>query len=714
MMFAGHTSEDGRVQPLCAHLKCVAHIAADFARPFGADAVAYQLGLGHDIGKYAEAAQDRLLRGGRKVDHATAGAQTLNPLVGPFGAYPVMGHHGGLPDGGSPADTEGMYTYYARLKKELRPYDAYRTEITLAAPSVLPIKPLGRGGFSASMLIRMLHSCLVDADFLDTEHFMKNGAVQRGGYNDIPTLLARLEAHLASFGEPSNELNRMRNAILYQCCSAAEGGQGLYSLTVPTGGGKTLSSMAFALKHAARHGMARVIYVIPYTSIIEQNAAVFADILGASNVLEHHSGVEYDEDDEEATRRQLAAENWDAPVVVTSNVQFFESLFANKPSKCRKLHNITNSVLIFDEAQMLPIPYLQPCVRAIAELVHGFNCTAVLCTATQPVLDGLLPPEVRRTEICRDPAGLNAFFRRTNIQRLGCVSDDELAARLSTERQALCIVNTRKQAQVLYKLLGSEDAFHLSTLMYPEHRKAALKTIRARLNAGLPCRVVSTSLIEAGVDVDFPAVYRAEAGLDSVIQAAGRCNREGRRPASEGRVYVFEAGEGYAMPASQRMPVETFRMTAAAYGDLTALAAIHTYFQTLLTLKGNEALDQNGIVARFEDGWYKKGGSLPFKSVAKEFKLIETDTYAVLIPIEEDAADLARRLRAGERDRALMQRAGRYSVSIYEHHYQDLNRMGITEPLGDHLAILADTTSYDAGTGLALTPTGGKALFVEV
>ena len=383
----------------------------------------------------------------------------------------------------------------------------------------------------------MLYSCLVDADFLDTEAFMSGSNAGRSGYDPLPVLLERLSEYISPWRTPTTELNRNRCAILEQCLEKASGPRGIYTLTVPTGGGKTVSSLAFGLKHAVKNGMKRVIYVVPYTSIIEQNAAVFREILGENNVVEHHSGVCLDEDDE--TNRlnrflRLAAENWDAPVIVTTAVQFFESFYSNRPSQCRKLHNVANSVVIFDEAQMLPTCHLLPCVGVMANLAARFRSTIVLCTATQPVLADLFRkfyPNQQIQEICPEIGDSFQKFRRVTYRDGGKLSNSALAEALSRENQVLCIVNTRKAAQEVFNLLPQEGRFHLSTLLYPEHRKEVLNTVRKRLKDGLPCRVVSTSLIEAGVDVDFPAVYREIAGLDSIAQAAGRCNREGKRTA---------------------------------------------------------------------------------------------------------------------------------------------------------------------------------------
>ena len=510
---------------MLAHLTETAESAGGFAAAFDCGGWGYGCGLLHDVGKYSQKFQERL-HGGPITDHATAGAKELYALNNMIGVYCISGHHSGLLDGGNIADVGGDATLYGRMQKEVEDYQAYQTEIQLPEFPPIPLKPLGKGGFSYSFFIRMLFSCLVDADYLNTESFMTNGTVQRGAFDSIEVLFERLEQHVEPWlnNVDNTTVNGRRTAILKACLKRGLDPMGLFQLTVPTGGGKTVSSLAFALQHARKYNLDRVIYVIPYTSIIEQNAQVFKDILGAGNVLEDHCHVVYENPDE-LNVIQLASENWDCPIVVTTNVQFFESLFANKTSKCRKLHNIANSVIIFDEAQMLPVNYLKPCIQAISELVCNYHCTAVLCTATQPSLKQFFPRQFKISEICPDVIDQYEFFKRTILKNAGEMTEEALVSRLKKQPQSLYILNSRKRVQRIYNSLQGEDGtFHLSTFMYPKHRKRLLRTIRERLKAGEPCRLIATSLVEAGVDFDFPAVYRELAGIDSMIQAAGRCN----------------------------------------------------------------------------------------------------------------------------------------------------------------------------------------------
>ncbi len=401
--FMAHISDDKlREQSVQEHLKNTALLAGQFADKFCCRDWGFGCGMLHDIGKYSKKFQLRL-HGGPIVDHATAGARELYSRGYLMAAYCVAGHHSGLPDGGTQADIAGSSTLYGRMKKQLKDYQAYQSEIVMPEFTNPPLVPVGRGGFSVSFFIRMLYSCLVDADFLDTEQFMSDGTARRIQNASMEELLQSLRAYITPWMEQTEQatVNGKRTAILQACLDKGKEKQGLYTLTVPTGGGKTVSSLAFALQHAVEHHLDRVIYVIPYTSIIEQNAQVFRDILGSENVLEDHCHVSY-ESEEELLHQQLAAENWDKSLVVTTNVQFFESLFSNRSSKCRKLHNIANSVVIFDEAQMLPVNYLSPCVRAISELICNYHSTAVLCTATQPSLNKIFPGEVQVKESCNN------------------------------------------------------------------------------------------------------------------------------------------------------------------------------------------------------------------------------------------------------------------------------------------------------------------------
>ncbi len=483
MEYIAHLNEE-RTQMLKDHLCGTAELASCFAERFGKSDWGYCCGMLHDIGKYSLAFQEKIKNNSdKRVDHSTAGAKVCFEKGGMyrFMSYCIAGHHSGLPDYGSSYDAGNAPTLEGRKRKRIEDYSAFKSEIKIPEINAIPFDPLKEPDpdFSLSVFIRMLYSCLVDADFLDTESFMKNGQTQRDSGEDVDVLLERLKDHVEDWllNEDTDTVNGRRTEILRHCFESGRRERGIFQLTVPTGGGKTIASLAFALQHAVENQMDHVIYVIPYTSIIEQNAEVFRRILGDQNVLENHYNVDY-ESSEELKPMQLASENWDKPVVVTTNVQFFESLFANKSSRCRKLHNIANSVIIFDEAQMLPTDYLKPCIAMMEELVGNFRSSIVLCTATQPALTSFFRRKMPVTELCPRVEEQFRFFERVTFKNVGIVSEDELIEKLEREDQALCIVNTKKRAQRIYQKMNGEGVFHLSTTMYPKHRRRILEKIR--------------------------------------------------------------------------------------------------------------------------------------------------------------------------------------------------------------------------------------------
>ena len=476
----------------------------------------------------------------------------------------------------------------------------------------------------------------------------------------------------------------------------------MFSLTVPTGGGKTLSSLAFALRHAGRHGQRRVIYAIPFTSIIEQTSDTFRSALGslgAQAVLEHHSNLD---PRNETLRSRLAIENWDTPIVVTTNVQLFESLFASRTSRCRKLHRIANSVIVLDEAQALPVELLKPCLETLAELVRNYGCTIVLCTATQPAIHqrdefpiGL--SDVR--PIIQHPKGLYAAMKRIRVHHLGQISDDDLARRLRGHDQVLCIVATRRHALELFKALGDTvaGAVHLTALMCPVHRSEVFGEVRQWLDDGEPCRVISTSLVEAGVDVDFPVVYRAVAGLDSIAQAAGRCNREGRL--DYGDVFVFDPQSPPPL-GHHRETADTTRELMGRFDDLLDLDAIESYFE-LRYWKRKRLWDKEGVMDCFRGRGHDQ--VLDFRTAAERFRFIKQEQLPVIIPWRQGGEELVKRLRYGPppgRDAA--RAAQRYTVQVPQRIWDSLENSGGIEVCHENFPVLIDSTRYHRVTGLAL------------
>lgn len=712
MEYIAHLNDE-HTQTLKDHLCGTAELAGYFAGRFGKADWGYACGMLHDIGKYSLAFQDKIKNNSnRQVDHSTAGAKACFEKGGmySFMSYCIAGHHSGLPDYGSSSDPGNAPTLQGRKKKHIEDCGAYKSEIHIPEIKTLPFDPKNSPDpdFSLSVFIRMLYSCLVDADFLDTEYFMKEGRTQRETGEEPAVLLEKLKKHVAGWllNEDTETVNGRRTEILRHCFECGRKERGIFQLTVPTGGGKTIASLAFALQHAVENQMDRVIYVIPYTSIIEQNAAVFRKILGEKNVLENHYNVDY-ESTEELKPMQLASENWDKPVVVTTNVQFFESLFANKSSKCRKLHNIANSVIIFDEAQMLPTDYLKPCIAVMEELAANFGSSIVLCTATQPALSPFFQRKMPVTELCPRVEEQFRFFERVTFQNIGTISEDELIEKLQKEEQALCIVNTKKRAQRLYQKMKGEGVFHLSTAMYPKHRRRVLDKIRQLVKDGKRCILISTSLVEAGVDLDFCTVYRQLAGVDSMIQAAGRCNREGKRAAQDSFAYLFQFEEKEYVPG-QQLQIDVSKMLLSEGEDISSLHGIEKYFEALYHFRG-ESLDKKKIFEEFKDKRYN------FAKAAKEFKLIEENTLTVFISREEEAEELLWQIKHQGYTKSGMRKAGQYCVQLYENDIEKLRGAGmlrlISEDIEDFYE-LVDSGQYSEEMGLDLGIEFGMAVLM--
>lgn len=718
-MYYAHSKEDRPTrewQPLDQHLRNVARTAAEFASPFGGEEWSRLLGDYHDLGKGTLQWQAWLRRVNEVVDefaehyeghpkHADCGAQWLfkhSKEVGKLLAYCVAGHHGGLPNWEGESADVGLK---ARLNQSMTGVDAVVPDY----PTNLPFRvDSDRFGFQLQFFVRMLFSCLVDADYLDTEACLnKEKAGWRTGYPELKVLREcfwkRFDA-LRERADPALNVNQQRERVLQDCRDAALNEAGLYSLTVPTGGGKTLSSLAFALEHAKTHGKRRIIYVIPFTSIIEQNATVFRDMLGDDVVLEHHCNFIPDQSD---WKTRLASENWDAPVVVTTNVQFFNSFYANKPSKCRKLHNVADSVVIFDEVQAIPVERLKPCLEVIKELSENYGVTSVLCTATQPAIeysDQFQSGLKVRDEIVGNVPELFSSLRRTEESFIGVLDNDELSERLAMESQVLCIVNTRRQALEAFEALPESGGnIHLSALMYPAHRTAKLAEVRRRLNDGLPCRVVSTQLIEAGVDVDFPCVYRTVAGIDSIAQAAGRCNRNGKHE-TLCPVNVFEfpeesSGSAFRMAAQSALKLfEKFR------GNFTTPECVHAYFADYFW-KNEQFMDADGTVKKSLAG---QSGEIEFKDIA-EFKMIKTATIPIVVALEDAALDLVKSLEFVEHAGGILRLLQKYTVQVYPYQSDEI-REWLEEPLPD-VFVLKTKDLYSSRTGLKCSPPEGHAFF---
>ncbi len=724
MSYYAHTAEgldgkrlpesSGLWQPLKDHLRNVAALARRFAEPLGLANEAELAGLLHDLGKYSKRFQARLhdhsIHG---VNHWSVGAAQAFERRMLEAAFAIEGHHTGIPAYLENDAETGLECLTGRLLKlrDAKPAaevngfseaaDELRRRFALEIPEPPQIPspvPAGRD-FTTALRTRMLFSCLVDADFLDTEAHYDSS---KTGLRTTPALLPEraLEVLLANLAARPSEspINQLRRRLLADCMSAAATKPGLFSLTAPTGSGKTLAGLAFALAHAKANDLRRIIVVIPYTSIIEQTAQVYRDlfepVFGPNYVLEHHSAVaprerkedaKQDAEEERLRRARLAQENWDAPLVVTTSVQFFESLFGHKPSQCRKLHNIARSVVLFDEVQTLPLKLVPSLLSAVNLLVKDYGVTAVFGTATQPafasaakaILGGWQP-----MEISSQPAAMADALRRTRINRRPDsrrVKWPDLADELSGFRQVLCVVNLKRHARELFQSLaavsGTAGLFHLSASMCPAHRQAKLAEVRRRLLAGEPCRLVSTQLIEAGVDVDFPRVYRAMGPLDSIIQTAGRCNREGRM-SELGEVVVFR-------PEDDTKPRDAYAQAAAiteAFLNENPDADLHqpeTYIAYFTRLYGTL-----GPQDRKDDPAFAASEKLHFPEAARACRLVGKDTRSVVIAWGWGRCLIEFVKRKRHLNRKLWRRAHRFSVNFYEGPFQEFLRNGeIVQPV---------------------------------
>ena len=650
-------------QLLHEHLSNVAIKTSDRALRFGMSRAGHTAGLFHDLGKYDPAFQRKLNGENNRVDHSTAGAVIMLNQISPNDkipremiAYAILGHHAGLPDCNT-SDMSSLWRRYENYKDALHP--AWQQDIASPTDDLgAELKALiGKGfqaehlGFDVSVATRMLFSALVDADYRDTEDYY----AQFEGHKDrewprlaqvLPQMSAAFDTHMAQFAGHSDPkgINQLRADILAHVRRKAAMSPGLFTLTVPTGGGKTLASLGFALDHARVHGHSRIIYAIPFTSIIDQTAAICRGILGTVYVLEHHSAIEddakNDRDRKSSNKVRLAMEDWAAPVVVTTNVQLFESLFSARPGRARKLHNIAGSVIILDEAQTIPRPLLLPCLRMLDALARLFGCSIVLCTATQPAVgetlkDGLA---LAGRELAPDPADLARRLKRVQIGHGGVMDNAALVSALRSVEQGLVVVNSRVHALDLWnEAIGLEGIYHLSTRQYAAHRRRMLDVIRQRLKGGLPCRVISTSLIEAGVDVSFPQAWRAEAGLDQIVQVAGRVNRNGEMLPALGQVTVFTP-DGYAPPAEIKGLIGDMARMRDMHEDLQAPEAIAAYFNEVYW-RVDAGLDAKNIVADFTVDHWKNCTDFNFRTVAEKFRMIESGMVPVIIPRDKAAID---------------------------------------------------------------------------
>lgn len=734
MRFYAHSNElkPEYWQELEIHLLNVASRAGKFAQTFHSHDWGYLSGLWHDLGKYQTEFQNRLKGSQVAVEHSGAGAALAFQKNREHGlplAFVIAGHHAGLTNLTSSEtglssplrerlknhDEESLQRFFPHI-----PPSILDQELPAALPAfltrALESPQISQGDFlrSSEFWTRFLFSALVDADWLDTEEFLEpTRAALRGGFTPISTLRKQLDHFIDDIvlgiaeSEKDTSVNRARAHVLASCRAAAIRSPGTFSLTVPTGGGKTLSAMSFALRHAEENVLNRVIVVIPYTSIIEQNAGVYRRALGTENVVEHHSSLDIlqakTEHGIEVTRRhELASENWDAPVIVTTSVQFFESLFSNRSSRCRKLHNIARSVIVLDEVQTIPPAFLLSILDGLNELVNHYGCSVVLSTATPPALAAREHFEYGLREIYSiidDPSRL-----ATNLNRADYIWPSledppadwsTLATELVQHQQVLVVVHKRADARTLAQMLreiaSEEPVFHLSALMCPAHRSVVLERVRSNLERGMPCRLISTQLVEAGVDIDFPVVYRALGGLDGIVQAAGRCNREGNL--EQGRMIVFLA----PTPPPAGTPRRGLEITASLLRenggqlDPDDPALFERYFRMLYLGENQDRRDIQMHRQRFN-----------FATVGKEFRLIEDGfTYSIVVPYG-NVEERLEALRFRGPNRETLRSLQPFLINIYPDSFEKLLKAGAVEEITEGVHALSHLyeAHYDDTFGL--------------
>lgn len=737
-------------EPLADHLQLVITFCCQFAGAFGAAAFGQAIAALHDIGKLAEEFQRYLEGAGDSRDHSTAGAvlalDRYGPQLGKIIAFCAAGHHAGLTNGagygGSPRPLD------KRVGKDAPPPPPLPDELAALLPDRAALAAewvrFNQSPFSRAFFIRMLFSCLCDADFLATEKFyarVEKRQVERGSAFQLPALLPLLGAHMARLQTKANRetrpevqaVNGLRARVLATMRDRAGDAPGLFSLSVPTGGGKTLSSLSFAMQHAAAHGKRRIIYVIPYTSIVEQTADVFREFLPDDAILEHHSGydpgaktenVSDDEGKSGEHKMRLAAQNWDRPVVVTTAVQFFESLFGNRTQRCRKLHNIANSVIILDEAQTLPLPFLKPCLAAIQELADNYGCSLVLCTATQPavaVADGFEGGLRDVRQLAPNPQQLYAQLDRVQvIVEPTPIEDDALAARLAQPEQVLCIVDNRRYARALFdrlKEVHKDSARLLTADMCAAHRRVVLAEIKQRLDPKnpQPVHLIATSLIEAGVDVSFPKVFRAMAGLDQLAQAAGRCNRHGELGWRGGEMVVFQPPKvkGRGAPHEIAKAAELCQFILEDFPDSPlGQTALSAYFGDVYhgkelhgLLDGATVGDIVGVLKALRER--NDDQTFPFAAIAEAFQIIDDHQVPVIIPYAPEVKDLLGPLWGGQLPGGVARKLQPYLVQIPRRERQELIDRKVLEVIrpkvfGDQFVVLREENRkiYGDATGL--------------
>lgn len=723
MKYYAHTREDGERQTVKAHLTGVSEKAEKFSVDL-LKPIAKKASLYHDIGKYALNFQKRLDDDKVKFSHAACGALEYkkfadkNDAFAPLMEYCIAGHHTGLMDGGTVADNSDSPTLNGILKRADEytgdsDYSAYATEIefaTLTQEERTPLYNELRSAKDPTELIeryafftKYVFSCLTDADFLDTEIFC-NKNVERGMSGDFKKALDKLNRELSDM--PSdNPLRQARSRIQQQAFDNLVNKSHISILDMPTGSGKTLCSLKLALES----GKKRIIYVIPYTSIIEQTANKFEKMFGdVLPVLQHHSNYSYDGGTEEekktAEKLKRTCENWDAPLIITTSVQFFQSIYHYKGSALRKLHNLRDSVIVFDEIHLIPTELLRPCLKAVGYITKYLNSEALFLSATMPDYSKLFDkflPDVNYNKLVTDRTNFK-YFKKCEYKDMGRTTLETIAENASRCKNALIVVNTKKTAAELYSLVQGEK-YHLSANMTPAHRSRVIEVVRNKLKKGERITVVSTSLVEAGVDLDFNTVFRQLSGLDSILQAGGRCNREGKD--AKGYVYVFDIDETYRKGSDLAMRINKTKGLLEKYQDITSNDCIKEYYDGIFDFNQSRIAENSIAKYNEQSNSFDRQGlmspySIPFRSYAMQFEYISADTISIVIddPNDQTCHELVETLRNG--DMSVRRALQKYSVSVYMNVFKDLYSQGVLNDHGTGIFILENQSYYNNETGL--------------
>lgn len=723
MKYYAHTREDGERQTVKAHLTGVSEKAEKFSVDL-LKPIAKKASLYHDIGKYALNFQKRLDDDKVKFSHAACGALEYkkfadkNDAFAPLMEYCIAGHHTGLMDGGTVADNSDSPTLNGILKRADEytgdsDYSAYATEIefaTLTQEERTPLYNELRSAKDPTELIeryafftKYVFSCLTDADFLDTEIFC-NKNVERGMSGDFKKALDKLNRELSDM--PSdNPLRQARSRIQQQAFDNSVNKSHISILDMPTGSGKTLCSLKLALES----GKKRIIYVIPYTSIIEQTANKFEKMFGdVLPVLQHHSNYSYDGNTEEekktADKLKRTCENWDAPLIITTSVQFFQSIYHYKGSALRKLHNLRDSVIVFDEIHLIPTELLRPCLKAVGYITKYLNSEALFLSATMPDYSKLFDkflPDVNYNKLVTDRTNFK-YFKKCEYKDMGRTTLETIAENASRCENALIVVNTKKTAAELYNLVQGEK-YHLSANMTPAHRSRVIEVVRNKLKKGEHITVVSTSLVEAGVDLDFNTVFRQLSGLDSILQAGGRCNREGKD--DKGYVYVFDIDETYRKGSDLAMRINKTKGLLKKYDDITSYDCIKEYYDGIFDFNQSRIAENSIAKYNEQSNSFDRQGlmlpySIPFRSYAMQFEYISADTISIVIddPNDQTCHELVETLRNG--DMSVRRALQKYLVSVYMNVFKDLYSQGVLNDHGTGIFILENQSYYNNETGL--------------